>query len=246
MQPQLPDDILTQIKNLQSDMAIVQAAVVNDIVEIGTVLVWPQGGVPSYKYLAADGSAIDRTAYAVLFGEYNTKYGIGDGSTSFNLPNFNSFSLEQEISYTEFTGNVTVTSATESGATTVVTAPALTANGTDSFWVEFYTPLAEPGVNGDSVIEIYLFDGTTSLGIVGQVLNSGAGSFPLSVPVVTKKKITPSAGSHTYSVRASQAIANGTIFGGTGGAGNFMPGYIRLTADVGNALNTFNFIVKVL
>ena len=35
-----------------------------------------------------DGSAVSRTTYAALFQIYGTTYGVGDGSNTFNLPNF--------------------------------------------------------------------------------------------------------------------------------------------------------------
>lgn len=39
-------------------------------------------------YLLCDGSAVSRTTYADLFAAIGTTYGSGDGSTTFNLPNF--------------------------------------------------------------------------------------------------------------------------------------------------------------
>ncbi len=36
--------------------------------------------------LAADGSLVSRTVYANLFGAIGTTFGIGDGSTTFQLP----------------------------------------------------------------------------------------------------------------------------------------------------------------
>ncbi len=42
---------------------------------------------PSY-WLICDGSAVSRTTYADLFAAIGTTYGTGDGSTTFNLPNF--------------------------------------------------------------------------------------------------------------------------------------------------------------
>jgi microcystin-dependent protein len=38
-------------------------------------------------WLLCDGSAVSRTTYATLFGVVSTTYGVGDGSTTFNLPN---------------------------------------------------------------------------------------------------------------------------------------------------------------
>lgn len=42
-------------------------------------------------WLLCDGSAISRTDYAGLFATISTAYGVGDGSTTFNIPNFTSF-----------------------------------------------------------------------------------------------------------------------------------------------------------
>lgn len=41
---------------------------------------------PSSAYAFPTGQAISRTAYATLFNLVGTKFGIGDGSTTFNLP----------------------------------------------------------------------------------------------------------------------------------------------------------------
>ena len=38
-------------------------------------------------YLICDGSAVSRSTYASLFTAISTTYGVGDGSTTFNLPN---------------------------------------------------------------------------------------------------------------------------------------------------------------
>jgi microcystin-dependent protein len=43
---------------------------------------------PPAGYLYCDGRAISRIAYADLFAVIGTKYGVGDGSSTFNLPNF--------------------------------------------------------------------------------------------------------------------------------------------------------------
>ena len=40
------------------------------------------------KWLECDGRAVSRTTYATLFAAIGTTYGAGDGSTTFNLPDF--------------------------------------------------------------------------------------------------------------------------------------------------------------
>ena len=44
------------------------------------------GSTAPDKYLFADGSAVSRTEYSELFAVIGTRYGSGDGSTTFNLP----------------------------------------------------------------------------------------------------------------------------------------------------------------
>jgi microcystin-dependent protein len=51
----------------------------------GTVVPFAGSSAPT-GYLLADGSAVSRTTYASLFAVVGTTYGVGDGSTTFNLP----------------------------------------------------------------------------------------------------------------------------------------------------------------
>lgn len=54
---------------------------------ITTIIMSPLANPPT-GYLLCDGSAISRTSYADLFTALGTLYGAGDGSTTFNLPDF--------------------------------------------------------------------------------------------------------------------------------------------------------------
>lgn len=45
------------------------------------------GSVAPSGFLVCDGSAVSRSTYSVLFDVLGTRYGAGDGSTTFNLPN---------------------------------------------------------------------------------------------------------------------------------------------------------------
>lgn len=44
-------------------------------------------GTERAQALPANGAAVSRTTYATLFAAIGTQYGVGDGSTTFNLPN---------------------------------------------------------------------------------------------------------------------------------------------------------------
>ena len=53
--------------------------------EVGTIKPWPKAAAPS-GYLLCDGTAVSRTTYAELFAVTGTTYGVGNGSTTFNVP----------------------------------------------------------------------------------------------------------------------------------------------------------------
>jgi len=53
---------------------------------VGSVLQYVSDTIPS-KYLLCNGQAVSRTTYSKLYSVIGTKYGSGDGSTTFNVPN---------------------------------------------------------------------------------------------------------------------------------------------------------------
>jgi microcystin-dependent protein len=54
-------------------------------VAVGTIMAWPTSTVPN-GWLECYGQAISRTTYSALFAAISTVYGVGDGSSTFNLP----------------------------------------------------------------------------------------------------------------------------------------------------------------
>ena len=48
---------------------------------------------PGLGWLLCDGQEVSRATYALLFNVISTTFGVGDGSTTFNLPNANGLSL---------------------------------------------------------------------------------------------------------------------------------------------------------
>lgn len=57
-------------------------------VPLGSILIYPtDDDEPPYGFLWCEGQAVSRTMYPELFAKLGTKYGAGDGSTTFNLPN---------------------------------------------------------------------------------------------------------------------------------------------------------------
>lgn len=58
-----------------------------DAIPTGSIFTFPMATIPT-GYLVCDGSAVSRTAYAELYAILGTTYGAGDGSTTFNLPDY--------------------------------------------------------------------------------------------------------------------------------------------------------------
>jgi microcystin-dependent protein len=52
----------------------------------GSIIMWPSAVIPG-GWLLCDGAAVSRSTYAALFAIINTTFGVGDNSTTFNLPN---------------------------------------------------------------------------------------------------------------------------------------------------------------
>ena len=57
-------------------------------VQPGTVVAHAANITSLAGYLLCDGSAVSRTTYPALFASIGTTYGAGDGTTTFNLPDF--------------------------------------------------------------------------------------------------------------------------------------------------------------
>lgn len=58
-----------------------------DTLPIGSIVEWGSNVIPN-NWLLCNGQAVSRTDYAELFNTIGIIYGVGDGSTTFNLPNF--------------------------------------------------------------------------------------------------------------------------------------------------------------
>lgn len=66
---------------ISASAAIIPGAAIGEIITLSHTTI-PNG------YLYCDGSAVSRTTYADLFGVIGTTYGVGDGSNTFNLPDY--------------------------------------------------------------------------------------------------------------------------------------------------------------
>lgn len=67
------------------NLSLAGTAAAGGMAPTGVVLPFAGAAAPS-GWLLCDGSAVSRTTYSSLFTAISTAYGVGDGSTTFNLP----------------------------------------------------------------------------------------------------------------------------------------------------------------
>lgn len=63
----------------------IASGAIPDSTASGTVVPWGGSSAPT-GWLDCDGSAVSRSTYADLFTAIGTTYGVGDGSSTFNIP----------------------------------------------------------------------------------------------------------------------------------------------------------------
>jgi hypothetical protein len=142
-------------------------------------------------------------------GDYDTKWGTQPG---------------QELAYAEVMTNVNVTATAYATADVLITAPAVTFDG-GPVVIEYFAPAATTAPAGQ--IGVALWDGSTDIGIVAQRQASGTGA--QRTEVFVRRRLSPSAGAHTFSVRAVVAGGTAVVGGGVGGASALTPAFIRIT-----------------
>ena len=91
-------------------------------VQTGMILPWAAAlaDIPT-GYLGCDGAAVSRSTYSALFTLIGTTHGSGDGSSTFNVPNFqNRMAIGKSGTYAlGSTGGATTATASISGSVTV-------------------------------------------------------------------------------------------------------------------------------
>ena len=100
----------------------------------------------------------------------------------------------------------------------------LVSDGASTYALEFYAPLAySPSVAQQLAIRVSESDGTSDGGIISFAGNAAAEG----QSVFSRVFVTPSAGTATYNVRFSANTGTGQIYCGVGGAGAYVPAYLR-------------------
>lgn len=163
----------------------------------GTIPPWLAG-----SWLFCDGSAVSRTTYALLFAAIGTTWGVGDGSTTFNLPDLRGrVTAGRDDMGGSAASRLTSAGSGVDGATLGDTggAQSVTLTSTE---LPAHTHTGTTASNGAHTHE---YDYTT------QNLASG-GSGATFVDLPGSKGETDSAGAHTHTF-TTDSTGSGTAFG---------------------------------
>ena len=130
----------------------------------------PVGMIITLPYLLCNGLAISRTIYSALFAKLGTLYGVGDGSTTFNLPNY-------QATFLRMYGNQTIGTTTYNtasvGAAQNDTVIGHTHSGQSGQFLS--TSTSTTTVNGYASIAVQK-PSASNFGTTGGVNSGGSGS----------------------------------------------------------------------
>ena len=152
-------------------------------------------------------------------------------STSHLLKVTNSSGVESNVSkteldYVQITSAVSLTATTEGTAHTIITGTSQ-AYVAEPTLIEVFCPRLTTSANAGSTIVALLFDGATVLGRVALVSTPSAAS--MIHQVYAAYRLTPTAATHQYIVKAYTTVSGGSWDCGAGGTGVEMPSFLRIT-----------------
>jgi len=234
----------------------------------GSVQMWAAATAPS-GYLFCSGQAVSRTTYSALFAIIGTTFGVGDGSTTFNVPNFsgsmpigvtasNSSSFTGSISGTTLTVtavasgpiaiNQVLTGTGVASGTTVTGFVSGTLGGVGIYTVSVSQTLSSSSITGTL--------SATALGATGGAAQTALTSSS-QLPSHNHTAVSTDSG-HIHAIRAypnASSSGGGGLDVGASGNYNTNTGYANVTTTIGNtgasaAFGTIspylgiNFIIK--
>lgn len=133
----------------------------------------------------------------------------------------------QELHYSEGPTAMTTVTATSAAAAQVIIAGASVTYDGSPIVIEAMIGAAAPPAAAGSYLMINLWDGSTDLGYLSYIQSPAASQ--LIVPTgVVERRLTPTAGAHTYSVRASVNAGSGQIYSTAGAPGSSLPISLRI------------------
>ena len=125
----------------------------------------------------------------------------------------------EEVAYATIVADVSVTATSEASPTEVVSSGAITYEAVPHM-IEWFCSAVAPGAGNTTIIS--LWDASTQINRIAEHADDMA-------PSIGWVRITPTAASHTYRIRAHRVTGHGTIRAGAAAAGaDNSPAFIRI------------------
>lgn len=206
--------------------------------DLAAIRIWPTNTAPD-NWMLCDGSAISRTTYSDLFDIIGTTYGVGDGSSTFNIPNLKGkVVVGRDSGQTEFDvlaetgGAKTHTLSTSeipshTHGVTGVTVATQSANHTHTFSDTSSSDAHTHTIGADQDVP----SGSANYSVHR---GSGSGGFQSNASTSDSHSHTVSGTTGNQSASHTHSLSGSTDSAGTGGSHNNLQPYIVL-----------NFIIKV-
>lgn len=148
--------------------------------------------------------------------------------TSAGSAAFETFSLPPgyEFTYTAVTSIVTVTVVAEASSVSIVSAGAVTYDGSTAVYIEWFLPEVFGPSTANADVTLTLWEDATDLGQIAVVRSETTNRGVTSIH--GRYKRTPTNASHNYTIKGFAGTSSGGAGGGTGGAGALAAGYCRV------------------
>ena len=189
----------------------------------GSIFMWGTASAPT-GYLFCNGAAVSRTTYSTLFALIATTFGVGDNSTTFNLPNFNgSMPIGVTASNSSsFTGTISGTTLTVASVGSGALAINQVLSGTSG------TTITTTNIVAGTKYEIVSTTGTTT----AQWVALGAAATPTAGQTFVATAAGTAGTGTVYPVIASGTIINGFVSGTLGGVGVYTVSVSQTTNSI--------------
>jgi microcystin-dependent protein len=205
----------------------IQTQLANSVLPAGMIAPYAGQTAPA-GWLLADGNAVSRVTYSALFTAIGVAHGIGDGSTTFNVPDargkfirgFGGATNDPDCS--NRTAAVVGTQAITGGATTI-SSPTITVSSTANLAPGM--TVTGTGIPASSVVKVILSATTFTLGNIANsaqvnatatnsaltftVSNSPTANYVGSVQADQFKSHTHIANPHLHDITSNTAYVNG-------------------------------------
>jgi microcystin-dependent protein len=145
----------------------------------GSMQMWPTATAPT-GYLLCAGAAVSRVTYATLYALIGTTYGVGDGSTTFNLPDLRGrmpFGVSGSYALASTGGSADAVVVTHTHTATVTDTGHNHSPISGTGFMAYNQPSGAKVYRADVTSEHFTIDATTATATTGvTVANASAGS----------------------------------------------------------------------